>query len=622
MLENQIYQKNIRQLEISNPVFANKIQEVSLQPEYEVFPAKKEGFSLKVKDILFHSKIAPLEEARKIAEKEDFSKQDLIIVGGAGLGYVLPILCNRYPDKQILYIEKSWQILKLAFQTIDFTQILSSGQTEIIVPDDLEAIVDYLRLYQTKKIGIVFHRPSYELYTDFYSEAKKLITRYLTTSEINQATLNRFEKLWFKNLILNMGAYIRTKGVNALFGQFNGRPVFLIGAGPSLRKQLEILKMIQRHYVLIAVNTSLPYLISNGIYPDFVVTVDPQDKVYRYFLPVNRLNLTKFPVLIAEPTISPKIVKNYPGITLFCNVGFLKNWVGQFSGDKGEIEMGGSVITAAFMLALKMGAGPIVFLGTDMSYSEKTLHFRGAELEKEWLFTQNKLDPQEGKQVVFIGRMRLFPHEGFFGQTVYTDSKFITYIQWLEKNFKKYPDAWIINATGGGIRFQGIENKKLEEVLEDLTQKKLNQKIMPDLNLLSGSFSEDREHFLQVLDRLGRELPPLKKTAKEGLEISQKLYDNSEKKIPVNGSLINRLNQIDEKISSFKLSEILSIGLQKIIQEVSEESEEQYTEKEKESKELKAFKSSLLIYSAICESVDYNLAQIKKAKQYLEFIKG
>jgi len=619
MFNQPLFEKNLAVLKENNLIFAQKIQNTNLSEEYQLIPAQKTGTTLKVKNIFFHSKFTPMEEAQRLCAKEDFSQKELLIICGLGLGYLAQAVYQKYPKHLILIIEKDWHILNAALQVTDFSAMLASQKVEIILPESPELILDYLQLYQTRKIGVFFHRPSFDFYPEFYSEIKNIISRFIATREINQATLNRFEKLWFKNMLLNLGTYIQTNGVNEFFAQYQNKPVFLVGAGPSLKKQLPILKTIQHQYLLIAVNTSLPYLTANGIFPDFVVTVDPQDKVYRYFLPVIREKLESYPILIAEPTICPKIVKNYPGRIMFCNVGFLKNWVGQFAGEKGELEMGGSVITAAYLLAVKMQASPIVLLGTDMSYSQNTLHFKGAELEKEWLFTQTRFESQEQKQYSFIKKMRLFPHEGFYGNTVFTDSKFITYIEWLEKNFKKYPQYPVINATEGGIAFKGIENRSLMSVLKELETQEKNIKSNIAYQYLAPNYSANRENFLAVLSTLDRELPLLGKAASQGLEISKKLYLNTRQRKQPDLKLFQKLNQIDTQLASFHFSEIISLGLQKIIQDIAEEAESQYTEEEKASPELKAFKSSILLYSAIEESVIFNLQQIKKARIYLEF---
>ncbi len=615
-VNNSQLQNNIDFLQHSNGIFAKKLMNIDLKnkSEYQLIRAKKEGYTLKVNDLFFHSKIAPLKEAEKISEKEDYSKKDLIIVVGLGLGYLLMDVFKKYLDKSILVIEKDWNILKLAFTYTDFSKLFNASKLEIMVPEKPEYIYDFLKIYKTKKIGIIFNRPSYEIYNEYYVGVKEVVLKYISSQKVNTATLNRFEKLWFKNLTLNMASYIYSPGVKELFDKFQGKAVFLIGAGPSLQKQVEVLKSNQNNYILIAVNTSFPYLLQNGIIPDFVVVVDPQDKIFKYFLPVIRQKLEKYPILIAEPTISPKIAKNYPGTVLFCDVGFLKNWVNKFSDEKGELKMGGSVITAAYTLAKTMKAEPIVFLGTDMAYSENSLHFRGAELEKEWLFSQNKLITQEANQYNFLKKIHLTPHKGFYDNTVYTDIKFQTYITWLEKHFKQDSNLNIINATEGGIKFEHIRHDSLENVLKDYSgyKKEIN------INLISEDYEKNSNFFLKEIDILIEKLPELRTLSDKAYNLSNKLIKQYKNKKKLSNVLLKELDLIDEKLASFESTEIIGLSIQKVISQISEGFDHQLSEEERNSDELKALKYSSVLYEGIRDSADFSILQLLKSKQYVE----
>ncbi|HCL57555.1 MAG TPA: hypothetical protein DHW82_11180 [Spirochaetia bacterium] len=615
MIDPTIFNKNIDFLNASNPVFAQKIAESKLSPETKIIPAKKQGFYLEVSGKPFNSRIDPIQEALRLIEAEDYSQSDLIITGGIGLGYLPYFLAQKYPDKIILTVEQSWEKAHAALWVHDFTPLFKKGKFELVIPESPENIKDYLKSYGTRKVSLLFHRPSYEENKDFYENLKDTVKKFISTKQVNIATLNRFEKLWFKNMILNMSQYIRFKGANSFFDAFHGKPVFLIGAGPSLSKQIPLLKKIQNQYIFIAVNTSLPFLIQNDIIPDFVLAVDPQDKIYRYFIPVIRNKLPKYPILIAEPTLSPKIIKNYPGKTIFCNVGFLKNWVEQFAPDKGELEMGGSVITAAFTFAIKTGANPIIFLGTDMSYSENTLHFRGAELEKEWLYSQNKFFPQDRKQYFFMKKIELIPHQGFYEKEVYTDVRFITYINWLENQFQKTTHSKIINSTEGGIRFQHIVNQPLEKTLDEI-KSSVTLKENIDKNIDAEDYLQKKEAFFQELEKIESDIPKLKKTAEKGIRISEKLYRLIEQKKQIDKKDIDALSRIDQDLSAMNLNEILGLSIQTVIHQVSEDFEETLEEKEKNNKDLKTIKYSLILYRGILESADFTINQIQKAKKY------
>lgn len=620
--EADAFLKNISVLKERNPFFVSRLQEQIVDESiYKVEAAKKGGSFLKVQNAFFNSKIDPIKEAKRLSERKDFKEKDLILIAGIELGYSCLELSKAYPEKLIVVVEKDLTILKLALCQSDLSTLLQAGKLELLSPKSPEDIEEILRDLKAKNIGLILHRSSYELYKDFYEGIQSCIEKFISTQEINLATLTRFEKLWFKNTLLNMGAYLYSKGSKCFFNQFLKTPAVLVGAGPSLSKQLEKLKLIQDKVLVIAVNTSLTLLLQNEISPDFVIAVDPQSKIYNYFLPVIREKSEKYPILVAEPTISPKISKNYPGEVVFSQISFLENWILSFSDYKGELETGGSVITTAFSLARKMGCPALIFLGTDMAYTDNTLHFKGAELEKKWLFEQNRYNSLEDQHYRFLKNFHLEEHIGFYEDTVYTDVKFITYINWLEKNFSYYKDSLkIINATEGGIAFKHIQNIAFEDAINDLNIKSLEDKntILSSIDIKNPNYSSDKEAFLKALHILKEELPDLQKIAQKGKKISRQLYEQAQKKETLDQNLLDELSDLDEKISSFSSTEILSISLQRVIHEISEELSGSLSDEEKENSELKVLKQSLMLYEGITESSLYSQTQIKKALKYLQ----
>jgi hypothetical protein len=256
-----------------------------------------------------------------------------------------------------------------------------------------------------------------------------------------------------------------------------------------------------------------------------------------------------------------------------------------------------------------------------MAYTGKTLHFRGAELEKRWLYASDRILPMEDQNYRFLQKFKLSPHEGFFGDTVYTDVKFLTYINWLEKNFAKYPDLNIINATEGGIRFQHIRNEKLDAVLKEIGENpETAVKREAALNLESPEFESGKSVFVNSLGEMEKVLPGLQQKALEGEKIAERLYEKVRRGKKMDSNSLEKLNRIDREIVSFPSTELLSLSIQKVIHEVSEQLESQLTEEEKKSEELKVLKYSLLLYRGVEESAGYALAQIRKCFRYLEFL--
>lgn len=116
--------------------------------------------------------------------------------------------------------------------------------------------------------------------------------------KISRITDQSIKKIIFKNIIGNID-YAK-KGLSvANLRNFNfkkkGKIALVVGGGPSLRKNnfIKKIKKIKKKIIIISTDGSLFYLLSNGIIPDLVITLDPhKDRILRWFGD-EKLNLKK-----------------------------------------------------------------------------------------------------------------------------------------------------------------------------------------------------------------------------------------------------------------------------------------------------------------------------------------
>ena len=87
-------------------------------------------------------------------------------------------------------------------------------------------------------------------------------------------TINRADSV---NVLDNLNNLIRYQQTSALHGKFGGMPGVIVSPGPSLQKNLEILKKIKGKAIIICVLRVLGTLLQNGIEPDIVIQADPHN---------------------------------------------------------------------------------------------------------------------------------------------------------------------------------------------------------------------------------------------------------------------------------------------------------------------------------------------------------
>ena len=532
--------------------------------ELEVEVSKKGPLTMKTKgekNIYLHSRYNPENEARKIIEKGIENDTDVVVIGGFALGY-LPeavLKLDKIPD--IIVIEKSAKIIKEAFSARDFRPLLTSGKFDFLITGRIEDATTLLDNKATRKISMIIHRPSYDLFPDFYQNLRNVIYSFINSKEVNIATLARFEKLWTRNLLRNLQYFITQPGINTLYNKFNDVPAFIIGAGPSLSKNIDLLKTASSKGIIIAVDTVYKVLLAHGIVPHFVIAVDPQIINFQYFRGIKDTDTC----LVADSAVSPTLLRNFRGKIYISSVPFpFATWFEKFFGEKKGMSSGGSVSTSAFDLTINMGCNPVVFLGQDLAYSDDRIHIKGSPGEEIWENSSDRLTPASRNLAGFLKKNKTIKAESYDGNSeVWTDRKFMTFLWWFENKIASLPGIKIINSTEGGAKIKGAINEKFSTLLNKL----------PDLDISKShdpTIINEKEFKItyDFIDEFKRFMTFLNKTIKvtdDGKQICKKLL------ISEDHGLYKKLNKIDAEINSDKnFSWLISSTLQRIIHSVRE----------------------------------------------------
>ena len=197
--------------------------------------------------------------------------------------------------------------------------------------------------------------------------------------EVKSATLLRFNQVWQQNFQANRNAVERNPGVIALKNKFRGLPCIVVGAGPSLDKNIRFLHRAQNKAVIISCDAALKPLMGHGIVPDFVVCLDPQEEISRFLVNVPHKGIT----LVVPSIVHPHVIKLWENDVLFFNK-FAPDIPTLVEIQKivpriGILTPGGTVLSVTYDLAFQAGGSPIIFVGQDLSYPKKKSHSHGSD---------------------------------------------------------------------------------------------------------------------------------------------------------------------------------------------------------------------------------------------------
>lgn len=470
--------------------------------QFEKFTTREGLVNAKInlndKQVSLHS-IYPYKEAKKIATRFN-SDLKWIVIAGFGLGYIVEHLLKN-TEHNILVFEHTDEIIDFAKSNRDISAILKNKRLSVV--NTTNQLTDFLDEHRIKEMTFYIHRPYLSLFPDIYSSIEGQLITYLSKSQINKATLNRFQKVWLRNILKNSRYYFDTPGIIDIRHNFKTKPAIIVGAGPSLDKQLPKLKAVQDKVVIIATDTALPMLHANNIKSDFVVSVDPQNKNALYLLYSDCTDTT----LVIDSAASFMAMSKFkPKNTLLFDSMFpLYEQMKNYWGEKGSLRSGGSVSTTAFDFARFLEAEPIIFIGQDLAFSEKQTHARGNILEDFFYHRTNRLDSIEkynSLALIFSDKIMV---DGYYNNKVPSDRKFVTFLNWFKREIKT-TDATVINSTEGGAKIEGTIQITFDEMADKYLTAVLDKNI--ELNLQPKERKEF-DVYLHLIKSTCDELLPL-----------------------------------------------------------------------------------------------------------------
>ncbi|EOC7444535.1 motility associated factor glycosyltransferase family protein [Campylobacter upsaliensis] len=411
------------------------------------------------------------EEGEKEQFFEEIKKQSLnypfICLFGIGDGELLKRLIPSYP--LIIVFEENLDFFISAFSRFDFSEDFRQGRV-IFVDTSSEKLELYLTMlfstkpyYQYLSLFELFMNGNF--YHRFYLEKAKAVHR-LCESVIftTLSTLGVWAKdilfSVYENFLSNVPLMLENIPIARLIeerkNQFEN--AIVISAGPSLSKQLPLLKKVQENAVLFCADGALNIVLEQGIEPDYILNTDISDfaKAFLHKIPAKSL-------LINGYSTHPKTLESLKGKNLSVVLG-AKDGVCQYNffKDFGFIELGGNVSHFAYALALKLGFKNIIMLGQDLS-----LDFNGNSHAKGYALGENFETEAD---------IKYFKVKAYKGLGEVT-----THITWdyyrkdLERLFLLNKDkATFINSTEGGAFIKFTKELSFEESAKMLTTKKPN----------------------------------------------------------------------------------------------------------------------------------------------------
>ncbi|MCX8130336.1 MAG: DUF115 domain-containing protein [Clostridia bacterium] len=462
-----VFERNMKLLEKHQPFVFNKIN-AYLNGHYKPLNSKIERILLANHgDIIINMLVIsdgneylicdhndPINQAYSWIDKYIDPSNKADIVFGLGFGYHIEVLLASFKNRKVILVEPNIELFCQIIKVRNMESIIE--KTEIYVDDSMDTILQRLNVmfWDTEKGGIQCQ--PLEVYGDiFWQQWDELRSRFVKQVEnfnVDIATKRFYGGLWVHNNIKNLKKIYGAANAAELIGKFTGVPGILVSAGPSLEKNIHLLKDLRDKCVIMAAGTSVNILENKGIVPHFMVGIDATESEAE----IHRQVKSKEICFIYSNQIAEGSLDSYAGPKLLMNYSadiYTDNFL-KITGVKANMFISGpSVSNTCFDLLYKMGCNPIILVGQDLAFTN------------EKLYAGDEADPVL-KNKEELMKQGYSTSKDIYGKEILTRSDFVTMKNWFEGYFEKVKEkVEIINATEGGLNIEHARNDELSKVI-------------------------------------------------------------------------------------------------------------------------------------------------------------
>lgn len=448
---------------------------------------KKDGLALQ-------STYDPEKEASKRIDDVDIEFVEYFVVFGLGMGYMLKEIRRRSPTSKIMVLEPDLDVLYYSLSAIDYSEFAPG---EVIIhhhPEDFRANCFFA--YRTSRPITVVTDPLWiRMYPEMLIQLRKELEQFVVFSKISENTANSRMRQWIDFLLNNLRFAGKYPSLGDMKDKYKGMPAVICSAGPSLNKNVEMLKGFEDNLLIISVNTAYRALHRHGVRPHLVSAIESYNiKSLFEGLPTKETNF------ITTLTTNPELFELDFGRTVFFVDSYpvYSLWLEKELGQQAFLDVGGSVACASFSIAKYLGADPIILIGQDLAYTNGQYYAKGTSFEDIKLDFDSdtgriRMKNLESKERIYkdtgtdekvrsLLEKRMVP--GWHGDMVPTSEDLNFFRTWFESMSRvmKREGRTAINSTEGGAYINGFEHISLKEALERHIVREKTHQFDDDLN--------------------------------------------------------------------------------------------------------------------------------------------
>ncbi|MGR6699638.1 motility associated factor glycosyltransferase family protein [Campylobacter jejuni] len=460
---------------------------------------------------------------------------------GFGNGVLFKALLQNKNHQHIVVFEKDIEIIWIMFHILDFSHELQNARLIVLNTNKLE-IQDYNELCSFKPFFQFSRIYFLELMSHYYErfhedvlELNKKLAENFKNSIVSHGNDPLDALQGIEQFVYNLPQMITHPSYKELLSKRKGisDTAIIVSTGPSLTKQLPLLKKYASKATIFCADSSYPILAKHGIKPDYVLSLERIPLTSEFFN--NDFGeFDKDIMFIVKSVTHPHTIKYLQkNNRAFILVSTYASFIQYLKLDYfGYFNMGFSVAHMACYLSLHLNHKNIIFIGQDLAYAEN-----GNSHPDDY---QNSANYES----------QMYEHiltEAYGGkEKIKTHHVWLMFKRNLEQDvqkIQKYLDTKVYNCTEGGARIEGTIEKPFLWACENLLDKDLNkpfEKLEPlSLNkqnefLLKAYYKvyqsikhcrDFNDNFIKVYDKIKNSFMSLQNSQKNEIFIQEIIQD-------------------------------------------------------------------------------------------------
>ncbi|HEG0441673.1 TPA: motility associated factor glycosyltransferase family protein [Campylobacter jejuni] len=494
-MQNEIFDKNLKAM---NGNEYNKIkEELKKIKELRYFSYTFGKDSLDINIIqkrnlktIYKNPLKELEE--KIEFFKEYQRYPALFFYGLGNGILYKALLQNENHKRIVVFEKEIEIIFITLNLIDFSEELRKGRLILVYTPHMN-YTKADRIFSLKEINQFFKIYNLHLHSNFYKNYEKdmLKVNTLNSKAIKSISLRngndpKDAMQGIEQFVQNIPKMINHPSYKTLLQKRkntkNENVAIIVSTGPSLEKQLPLLKKYANKAAIFCADSAYAILAKHNIKPDYVCMMERDHYTAECFnndFKEFDQNITFVVTSLVHKNTIAYLERNKRFYILATRP--LPFAISTELDEFGYMNCGLSVAHMNYELAVNLNFKNIVFIGQDLAYAKDGSSHSKGFLYEDFHKGHHKRDFDKYTAIAYGG-------EG-----IVQSSEIWTIFREIFENFifiNNQRKIKTYNATEGGARIEGAIEKPFKELCKTLLKKDLKKPFAKIPKLLKNQRDE------------------------------------------------------------------------------------------------------------------------------------